>query len=125
MKGLKFAIIAVGVLGVVACFLPFLKAGDESLTFWKYADLADRAVKAYVVVGGFGLAIIMGLLAAARGAMARIHGILALIGFGLALVPEEVRKGFDVGTLGAKLLLIAAALGALLALVGTVKPESP
>lgn len=124
MKGLKFAIVAVGVIGVVACFLPFLEAGEQSLSFWKYADLADRAVKAYVVLAGFSLAALIGLLAAARGSMARIHGILALISFLLTLVPEEVRKGFDVGTLGAKLLLIAAVLGALLSLFGTIKPES-
>jgi hypothetical protein len=119
MKGLKFAILVVGLVGAVASFLPFV--GD--LSFWKYAEVADRAVKAYVVVGGFGLAALVALLAIARGGLARVHGVLALVGFALTLVPDEVRKGFDVGTLGGKLLLIAGALGVLISLVAVVKPE--
>ena len=119
MKGLKFAILVVGLVGVVASFLPFV--GD--LSFWKYAEVADRAAKAYLVVGGFGLAALMALLAAARGGLARVHGVFALVGFAATLLPEEVRQGFDVGTLAGKLLLVCAAIGVLLGLVAVVKPE--
>ena len=122
MKGLRLGIAVVGIVGIAACFLPFL-GGEPSLSFWKYAEAFQRPIKAYFVIGGFGLAVLMALLASARGGMGRLQAVLALIGFGLAIVPEEIRKGFDAGGIGGKLLLVAAVAGGLFALVMVLKPE--
>jgi hypothetical protein len=122
MRGLKVAIAVVGILGVLACFLPFDPA--RSLSFVKYSTFFQVPIKAYVVIGGFGLAAIMGLLAWTRGGLSRTHAVLALVGSAVTLLPVEVRSGFDAGSIGGKLLFIAAVIGSLLALVGILRPEN-
>lgn len=124
MKGLKFALVVLGLLGIVALFLPYVSAGGISVKMWDARG--EEALKVYMPLAGFGLAALMGLLAA-KGGLSRLQAIVALVGFGLAMLVKEVRiglkgEGFDTA-IGGKLLFIAAALGLLVALIGLVKPE--
>jgi hypothetical protein len=126
MKGIKFGFVVVGMVGIVALFLPYISESGLSIKLWDFRQ--EEALKVYFPLVGFGLAVLMGLLAAARGGLSRLHAILGLIGFALAMAVKEVRIGLTgedpiKTAIGGKLLFVAAALGLLIALVGLVKPD--
>lgn len=126
MKGLKVAIVVVGLLGIVGMFLPWISEGGFSVKAWDFR--AQNAMKTYLPLAGFGLAVLMGLMAAARGGMTRLHAALALVGFALAMAVKEVRIGLTgegpiKTAIGGKVLFVAAALGILIAFIGIIKPE--
>ena len=123
MKQVKIAVAALGAVGLVAIFLPYVSAGGESASFWKLAKMGDVAIQAYMALVGFGLAAAMGIIGLTKGGMTRVHGIVATVGFGLAIVPEGVRKGMDFNGIGGKLLLICAAVGLVAGIVAIAKPE--
>ena len=84
------------------------------------------------IIGGFALALLAGLFALVKGGLARWHSVVALLGFAVAILVKEVREGllgYDIGGmkldtgLGGKMMFVAAAAGALVALVGLIKPE--
>ncbi|HUS69124.1 MAG TPA: hypothetical protein VMZ28_31525 [Kofleriaceae bacterium] len=126
---MKILILLCAVVGIVGMFLPFLAEGDMKL----WDARTEQAGKAYMPIAGFALAFIMGIVATVKGGLARWHAIVALLGFGLAILVKEVREGLlgynvaegiklDTG-LGGKLLFVAAAAGALFSLIGLIKPE--
>lgn len=120
MKGLKFALIVLGALGIVGLFLPYI----EGLKLWDARN--EEALKVYLPLAGYGLAALMGIWAT-RSSLTRGKALIALIGFALAILVKEVRvglkgEGFETA-IGGKILFLTAAIGLVVALIGLVKPE--
>ena len=139
MKELKYVLIAAGVLGIIAAFLPFISMSEGpvsvSLSLWdirKFPQgltegLLNGPKQVYVALVLFAIPAVLGVLAAV-GKLSRWHGIVAAIFFLLTFAVEGVRKGISsyqgVDTaIGGKLLFIAAILGLVAAIAATVKPE--
>ena len=134
MKNLKFAIIASGVLGLIACFLPYISEGGLSVSAWDLhklpagnSGLLNGPKQVYLMLGLFGI----GALVAATTAASKLQHELADIAtdaFLLTFTCELVRKGMtgDHGVstaIGGKLLFVAALAGLVTSIVATVKPE--
>jgi hypothetical protein len=125
MNNLKFGVLACGVLGVIAVFLPFVSFGGASMSLWKMRQLDSGQV--YIILGSFLAAAVMGGLAAAKPPMLRWQSIVALIGFALVIV--KIRDGlpFDFlkapGGIGMKLIGVSAIAGLITSIVTIVKAE--
>lgn len=118
MKNLKFAIAGLAVLGIIGAFLPIVSEGPMKISLWDVR--AFDAGQFWLTMGGLIVALVMAGLAVARGAMARWQAVVATLGFALAAL--SVRDGME-WAIGGKLMLLAAAIGLVVALVGAVKPE--
>jgi hypothetical protein len=118
MPQLKFGILGLGVLGLIAVFLPLVSAGELSISLWD-ARKAD-AGQVYLTMGAFLIPAVMGGIAIAQKKLLRYHGIVATIGFAIALL--KVRDAFK-GAIGGKLMFVAAILGLLVAIAAIAKPE--
>lgn len=118
MKNLKFAIAGLAVLGIIGAFLPIVSEGPMKISLWDVR--AFDAGQFWLTMGGLIVALVMAGLAVARGAMARWQAVVATLGFALAAL--TVRDGME-WAIGGKLMLLAAAIGLVVALVGAVKPE--
>jgi hypothetical protein len=122
VKNIKFAVLACGLLGLIACFLPMISMEGMSISFWD-AHKAPDGVQVYLVMAGYALAAAMGAMGAAKG-LKRPQGIAALVGF--AFVIFKFRGGFmDLlkAAIGAKLMFIAAIAGVVVSALAIAKPE--
>ena len=134
MKNLKFAIIASGVLGLIACFLPYISEGGMSASLWDLhkipagnEGLLNGPKQVYLVLGLFGIATLVAATSAASKLARGLAGVAAG-SFLLTSACELVRKGMtgDHGVstaIGGKMLFIAALAGLVTSIVATVKPE--
>jgi len=134
MKNLKFAIIASGVLGLIACFLPYISEGGLSVSAWDLhklpagnSGLLNGPKQVYLMLGLFGIGALVAATAAASKLQRGLAGI-ATGAFLLTFTCELVRKGMtgDHGVstaIGGKLLFVAALAGLVTSIVATVKPE--
>jgi hypothetical protein len=134
MKNLKLAIIAAGVLGIVASFLPYISQGPFSLSYWDFhklpagnSGLINGPKPVYVALALFAIPALLAATALASKLQRSLAGIAAG-SFLLAFVLEGVRKGLTgaegVSTaIGGKLLFVAAAVGLVTSIVAVVKPE--
>jgi hypothetical protein len=128
-KAAPIIIIVAGILGVVACFLPYVDSGRSLWSFHDakggaYQGLLDGPQQVYVVLAMFGLTAVMGVLGAGR--LKLMHAASALAFCILALLCTAVRKGFSSWhghslAFGAKLMLVAAIAGIAGALLGALK----
>ena len=118
MPQLKFGILGLGVLGLIAIFLPLVSAGDLSISLWD-ARKAD-AGQVYLTMSGFLVPAIIGGVSIAQKKLLRYHGIVATIFFALALI--KVRDAYE-GAIGGKLLFVAAILGLIVSIAAIAKPE--
>lgn len=134
MKNLKFAIIASGVLGLVACFLPYVSEGGLSMSLWDFhklpagnEGLLNGPKQVYLALGLFGIAALVAATAAASKLQRALAGIAAgsfLLTFALELVRKGMTGDHGVSTaIGGKLLFLSAAIGLVTSIVATVKPE--
>jgi hypothetical protein len=122
VKNIKFAVLACGVLGLIACFLPMISMEGMSISFWD-AHKAPDGVQVYLVMAGYALAAAMGAMGAAKG-LKRPQAIAALVGF--AFVVFKFRGGFfDLlkAAIGAKLMFVAAVAGVVVSALAIAKPE--
>jgi len=124
MKGLRYAIVLAGLLGIAAMFLRYWSGVAGSM--WEYRVVEPLAI--YLPLAGFGLAAAAGGLAVLFRGLARWQAIIALVGFLASFASEWVRKGLisDAGIrpgIGGKLLFAAAVAGIAIALFGIVRPE--
>jgi len=122
VKNIKFAVLACGVLGLIACFLPMISMEGMSISFWD-AHKAPDGVQVYLVMAGYALAAAMGAMGAAKG-LKRPQAIAALVGF--AFVVFKFRGGFfDLlkAAIGAKLMFVAAVAGVVVSVLAIAKPE--
>ena|ERR1043165_9740861 len=135
MKASKLILIAAGILGVVACFLPYFEHGGISMSLWDHHAMPARITKGllngpkqvYVALVGFGLAFLMGVLGIKR--LVRWQAIVGALGCLLTLACESVRKGVSAHegmntAIGGKLLFAAAILGIIGGVLGAAKPEN-
>lgn len=117
LQNMKLGVVVCGLLGLVGCFLPMV----EGVSF--FDTRAFDASNAYIVMGGFATAMVMGALGIAKG-MARWISIIAIVGFGVVVLRMrgELVEMMKAGV-GAKLMGIAAMAGLVFAILSTVKPE--
>jgi hypothetical protein len=116
VKNIKFAVLACGLLGLVACFLPMVSMEGLSLSFWDGHKDAN-GVQTYLVMAGYALATVMGIIGVVQG-LKRPHAIAALIGFAFVLFKfrglySELLKA----AIGGKLLIIAPVAGLIVSAV--------
>jgi hypothetical protein len=136
MKPLKMIITFAGLAAIVAVFLPYLSEEGFSMSYWDIHKLSGGASEGllngpnqvFVALACFAIPTLMGLLAIVTKQLQRWEAIVALVFSLAAFACEGVRKGFtgDHGitpAFGGKLMFIAAAVGLVTALVGTIKPE--
>lgn len=134
MKQTKFILIAAGVLGLIACFLPYFSAGELKMSYWDFhkmpaglTGLLNGPKQVYIAMVGFGLTAVMGVLGMKQ--LLRWQAIVAIVGSLLTLACEGVRKGLsgDHGVhtaIGGKLLFIAALIGIVGGVLGVAKPDN-
>ena len=134
MKNLKFAIIASGVLGLIACFLPYISEGGMSASLWDLhkipagnEGLLNGPKQVYLVLGLFGIATLVAATSAASKLVRGLAGVAAgsfLLTFACELVRKGMTGDHGVSTaIGGKMLFIAALAGLVTSIVATVKPE--
>jgi len=134
MKNLKFVILAAGVLGLVACFLPYVSEGPISMSLWDFhkfpagnEGLLNGPKQVYLAFAFFGIPALLAATALAS-KLQRPLAAIAAVSFLLTFALELVRKGMtgDHGVstaLGGKLLFVAAAVGLVASIAAAVKPE--
>jgi hypothetical protein len=134
MKNLKFAILAAGVLGIIASFLPYISEGPFSLSYWDFhkmpagnSGLLNGPKQVYVALVLFAVPAILAATALASKLQRALAGVAAGA-FALTFALEGVRKGLagaeGVSTaIGGKLLFIAAIVGLVTSIAAAAKPE--
>lgn len=83
MNNLKFGVLACGLVGLVACFIP-----EHGNSFWAARHVPAElggGIHVYIIVGSYLAALVMGALAVVKPPMQRWQSTLALVGFGLIL----------------------------------------
>jgi hypothetical protein len=124
VNNIKFGVLASGLIGLIACFLPLASGEGMSISFWDMHNV-DMA-QTMMVMAGYGLGLAMGAMAAAKPPMLRWQAIVALLGF--AFVVFKFRGGFlDLithGAIGAKLMGLAAIAGLVFSGLCLAKPEA-
>lgn len=135
MKNLKFAILAAGLLGIVACFLPYVSEGPISLSIWDFrkmpagtSGLINGPKQVYLAFALFGIPALLAATSLASKLQRALAGVAAgsfLLTFALELVRKGMTGDHGVSTaLGGKLLFIAAAVGLVTSIAAAVKPEA-
>lgn len=118
VRNLKILILAFGGLGIVSLLLNM-----EALKHGFDKDL----VNTILILGGFALPILMGLMGIMKPPMEAWQAAVALAGFVLVGVKIEIWKTLpkimDAPT-GGKLTMIAVVGGAVVSLLAAIKPES-
>jgi len=134
MKHTKFVIIAAGVLGIVACFLPYISEGPISLSMWDFrkieagnSGLLNGPKQVYAALALFAIPAVLAAISLASRLQRALAGI-ALGSFALTFALELVRKGMTgehgVSTaLGGKLVFLSALVGLVASIVAVAKPE--
>ena len=134
MKNLKFGILAAGVLGIIAVFLPYISEGPFSLSYWDFhkmpagnSGLLNGPNQVYVALVLFAIPALLAATALAS-KMQRALAAVAAGSFALTFALEGVRKGLSgaegVSTaIGGKLLFIAAIVGLVTSIAAAAKPE--
>jgi hypothetical protein len=126
VNNLKFGVLACGLIGLIAIFLPQITFGDMSISLWKTREAPGQAAQVYMVMAGYLAPLVMGAMAAAKPPMQRWQSIVALIGFLFVLFKMREALPFDIfkGAIGAKLMGLTAYAGAILSALTLAKPET-
>ncbi|HUJ60974.1 MAG TPA: hypothetical protein VLX92_20865 [Kofleriaceae bacterium] len=136
MKQIKTLLATAGLLGIISFFLPYIKEGDLSLSFWDFhtmpkspmMGLLNGPSQVWVALVGFLIPLLLGTYGVLNKRLPRWAAIVGGVGFLLAFATEGVRKGMfgDHGmstAIGGKVLFLSALVGLGYALIGAVKPE--
>ena len=134
MKNLKFVILAASVLGLVACFLPYVSEGPVSMSIWDFrkfpagnSGLINGPKQVYLAFALFGIPALLAATSLASKLQRALAGVAAgsfLLTFALELVRKGMTGDHGVSTaLGGKILFVAAAVGLVASIAATVKPE--
>ena len=121
MKNLKFAVLAFGVLGLIGMFIP-----SEGFKFFDIRAFSGAI--AYGTLVGFALAIVAGVMGAAKPPFGKPQAGIALVGFIVALTMMTDKKPWKVGDvfkmpMGPKLMAISAIVGIVVSILALVKSE--
>jgi uncharacterized membrane protein len=134
MKQTKFVIIAAGVLGIIACFLPYISEGPLSMSMWDFrqmpggnSGLINGPKQVYIALAMFAIPALLAATALASRLQRALAGVAA-VSFLATFALELVRKGMTgegpVSTaIGGKLVFVAALVGFVASVVAVAKPE--
>jgi hypothetical protein len=134
MKQTKLVIIAAGVLGIIALFLPYISEGPLSLSMWDFrkmpagnSGLINGPKQVYVALVAFAIPALLAATALASRLQRALAGVAA-VSFLATFALELVRKGMTgeagVSTaIGGKLVFVAALVGLVASIVAVAKPE--
>ena len=135
MKQTKFAIIAAGILGIIAVFLPYISEGPISVSMWDFRNmpagnsgLLNGPKQVYVALALFAIPALLAATALA-GKLQRALAGIAAGAFALTFALELVRKGMTGAeglstALGGKLVFLAALVGLVASITAVAKPEA-
>ena len=120
MKNLKYGILGLGVLGLLACFLPFISFGDQSMSL--FGMRKGAAGQVFLTMGGFIVAAVMG----GMGLKQLLKWQAGAAAAGFAFVIFKMRDGLtDVFKapfgIGAKLIVLSAVAGLVVSILAAVK----
>ena len=125
MNNLKFGVLACGLIGLIACFLPMMSFGDQSVSLWKLREVPGGSGQVFITMAGYIAAVAMGGMAAAKPPMQRWQAIVSCLGFALVFI--KLREGFfkliTDGAIGAKLMAISVLAGIVISILCIAKPE--
>ncbi|HVK77727.1 MAG TPA: hypothetical protein VM734_30690 [Kofleriaceae bacterium] len=126
MKPVKFVLLALGALCLLAVFLPFVEAGPIKASFWELRQ-AKAAPTFIALIGSLALAGLGGLGVAkqrfTRG-MAAGTAVLGLIIAAITILQFSPEAPFGkVAGLGAKILLAGGLVGFVASIVALIKPD--
>jgi hypothetical protein len=126
MKSIRIVLAVLGALFVVAVFLPFLRLGDMSLSLWKLREIKGGPTW-IVLMSAMGILACVGT-AMRRGALTRGLAIGATVASTLvALIPYRQFGSqaplFEVGGIGAKILVLGGLLSLVAGIVAIARPE--
>jgi len=135
MKNLKFAILGSAVLGLIACFLPYISEGGMSASLWDLhkfpagnEGLLNGPKQVYLAFALFGIPALLAATALAGKLQRALAGVAAgsfLLTFALELVRKGMTGDHGMSTaIGGKLLFLAAAAGVVTSIAAAVKPEA-
>lgn len=134
MKQTKLVIIAAGVLGIIALFLPYISEGPLSLSMWDFrkmpagnSGLINGPKQVYVALVAFAIPALLAATALAsrlQRALAGVAAVSFLATFALELVRKGMTGAEGVSTaIGGKLVFVAALVGLVASVVAVAKPE--
>jgi hypothetical protein len=124
MNNLKFGVLACGLVGLIACFIP-----DHGASFWTMrvapAEMGG-GFHVYIILAAYAAAAVMGALAVAKPPMLRWQSIVATLAFGLILLKFRalVVDALKHGNLSVRLMMISAILGVVVSILALAKPET-
>jgi len=126
MKPVKFVLLGLGALCLIAVFLPFVKAGPISASFWELRH-AKAAPTFIALLGALGM-VALGTLGVVRKSFTRgMAGGAAALGLIIALITvaqfDSSAPFSKVAGSGAQILLFGGLAGFVAAVVGLIKPE--
>jgi hypothetical protein len=126
VNNIKFGVLACGLIGLIAVFLPQVTFGGESITLWGTRSFPGQAAQVYMVMAGYAAGLVMGAMAAAKAPMQRWQSIVAILGFLFVLFKMRNALPFDIfkGAIGAKLMGLAAYAGLIFSIITVAKPET-
>ncbi|MBK7075409.1 MAG: hypothetical protein IPH44_24280 [Myxococcales bacterium] len=126
MKPIKFVLLALGAICLIAVFLPFIDVGPIKASFWELRKA--KAAPTFIA-----LLASLGLIAlATTGVMAKSFGrgraagaaVLGLVIAIITIVQFEAEMPFGkVAGMGAKLLLVGGLAGFAASIVALIKPD--
>lgn len=120
MDNLKFGVVLGGIVGLIACFLP-LGFHQGSL----FAGRADVPVQTYMVLAAYAVGFVVPMIAVVKPPMLRWQALTAASAFLFVLIKlrGEIFPFVRDGSVGAKLLIVAPALGLLFSILCLLKPQ--
>ncbi|MEZ4403136.1 MAG: hypothetical protein R3B06_24140 [Kofleriaceae bacterium] len=126
MKPIKFVVLALGVLCLIAIFLPFIDVGPFKASFWKLRE-AKAAPTFIALLSSLAVVALAGMGAAkdkfTRGMAGGTLALMLIIAV-ITIIQFEAKMPFGkVAGLGAKILLFGGLAGAIASVIGLVKPD--
>jgi hypothetical protein len=123
VKNLKFGVLAFGVLGLIACFIP-----SEGASFFKFREIPGMGGMVYGTMAGFAIAAVAGVLGVAKPPFGKPQAGIGLVGFIVAITMMSDKKPWKIfdafkGPLPFKLLAISALAGLVVSILALVKSE--
>jgi len=124
MNNLKFGVLACGLIGLIACFIP-----DHGVSFWKMHEMPTSmggGAHIYMVLAGFIAAVVCAGLGVAKPPMQRWQGVVSLIGFAFILFKLRSLLGEMIkhGNIEGRLMAFSAIIGCVFAVLTLGKPET-
>ncbi len=126
MKQIKFVVLAIGILGVIAVFLPFFDAGGVKASLWELRKL--KSGPTYIaLLASLAMAATAGFAVSKQRFGRGLAALTAVAGAVMAMITiaqfEPEAPFGKLAGLGAKILLFGGVAGVLASLVALIKPD--